>query len=70
LTPAIINIKKPKNNINAAVPKSSMITRAATTAITEQIGTNLFRNNLIWAPNLSQTAARKKTIIHFASSEG
>jgi len=70
LTPPIINITKAKSAISAAVPKSSMIINPTATATTEQIGTNLFQYNLMSALNLSQTAARKKTIAHFASSEG
>jgi len=70
LTPPMINIRKAKSDISAAVPKSSTIISITTRPTTEQMGMNLFQYSLISSPNLSHTAAKKKIITHFASSEG
>jgi len=70
LTPPIINIKKDRSAINAAVPKSSTIISATTMPTTKQTGKNLFQNSLIPSPHLPHTAARKKMTAHFASSDG
>ena len=68
--PAIINIRKPKSDTSAAVPKSSVIIKPATRPTAKQAGTNLFQYNFRLALKLSQKAARKKTSTHFASSDG
>ena len=70
LTPAINRIRNDKSAMSAAVPKSSMIIRPATSAMSEQIGRNLFRYKYMESLKLEQNAARKKIIDHFANSEG
>ena len=56
--------------IKAAVPKSSITIKNAVTPIRMQIGINLLKNEPRESWYLSQYAATKKIITHFASSEG
>ena len=70
LKPAI-NIKmEAKSIINAAVPRSSTIIKAAVRAIIAQIGMKRRRYKFRLSLNLSQKAAMKKITAHFASSDG
>ena len=45
LAPAMININKDRSEISAAVPKSSIIIRPTTAAMTAQVGRKPFRYN-------------------------